>query len=86
MDYIFERGKFTESELEAAIIELFKKEDYTYQNGEFMHREYDEVLLTGVLRSFLANRYAKNNITDAEIDTCLSRLENISDTPLYDGN
>ena len=25
MDYIFERGKFTESELEAAIIELFKK-------------------------------------------------------------
>ena len=86
MDYIFERGKFTESELEAAIIELFKKEDYTYQNGEFMHREYDEVLLTGVLRSFLANRYAKNNITEAEIDTCLSRLENISDTPLYDGN
>ena len=28
MDYIFERGKFTESELEAAIIELFKKEFY----------------------------------------------------------
>ena len=40
MDYIFERGNFTESELEAAIIELFRNED----------------------------------------------LENISDTPLYEGN
>ena len=86
MDYIFERGKFTESELETAIIELFKKEDYAYKDGEYLHREYDEVLLAGEVRSFLANRYAKDNITDAELDTCIARLENISDTPLYDGN
>lgn len=86
MDYIFERGNFTESELEAAITELFKNEDYTYQNGEYMHREYDEILLKGELRSFLANRYAKNQITENEIETCISRLENISDTPLYEGN
>lgn len=86
MDYIFERGNFTESELEAAIIELFKDEEYTYQNGEYMHREYDEILLKGELRSFLANRYAKNQITENEIETCISRLENISDTPLYEGN
>ena len=38
------------------------------------------------MRSFLANRYANDNITDAELDTCIARLENISDTPLYDGN
>ena len=86
MDYIFERGNFTESELEAAIIELFKNEDYTYQSGEYMHREYDEIILKGELRSFLANRYAKNHITENEIETCISRLENISDTPLYEGN
>lgn len=86
MDYIFERGNFTESELEAAIIELFKNEDYTYQSGEYMHREYDEILLKGELRSFLANSYAKNHITENEIETCISRLENISDTPLYEGN
>lgn len=86
MDYIFERGKFTESELENAIIELFKNEGYSYQNGDLMHRTYDEILLTGELRSFLASRYAKDGITDAELDTCISRLENISDTPLYDGN
>ena len=36
MDYIFERGNFTESELEAAIIELFKNEDYIpIKNGEY---------------------------------------------------
>lgn len=86
MDYIFERGNFTESELEAAIIELFKNEDYTYQSGEYMHREYDEIILKGELRSFLANCYAKNHITENEIETCISRLENISDTPLYEGN
>lgn len=86
MDYIFERGNFTESELEAAIIELYKNEEYIYQNGEYMHREYDEILLMGELRSFLANRYAKNHITENEIEICISRLENISDTPLYEGN
>lgn len=86
MEYTFERGKFTESELEAAIIQLFKNEGYSYQNGEFMHREFDEILNTGEVRSFLANRYAKDHITDAELDTCIARLENISDTPLYDGN
>ena len=36
MNYIFERGNFTENELEVAIIELFKNEDYDYQNGEYM--------------------------------------------------
>lgn len=86
MDYIFERGKFTESELELAIIELFKNEGYSYQNGEYMHREYDEILLADEVRSFLTKRYAANGITNAEIETCIARLENISDTPLYDGN
>lgn len=86
MDYIFERGKFTESELEKAIIRLFESEGYSYQNGEIIHREFDEILLTAEVRSFLANRYAKDHITDAELDTCIARLENISDTPLYDGN
>lgn len=35
---------------------------------------------------FLANHYAKDNITNAELDTCIARLANISDTPFYDGN
>ena len=84
MDYFFERGKFTESELEEAIIELFKNEGYSYQNGEYMHREYNEILLVDEVRSFLAKRYS--DLTSSEIDKCVSRLKNISDTPLYEGN
>ena len=30
MDYFFEKGKFTEAELENAFIELFKKEIFWY--------------------------------------------------------
>ena len=34
MDYFFEKGKFTEAELENAFIELFKKQNYEYKCGE----------------------------------------------------
>lgn len=50
---------FAESELEEAIIELFKNEGYSYQNGEYMHREYDEILLVDEVRSFLTKKYSE---------------------------
>ena len=34
MDYHFTKGNFTESELEKAIIELFKQQGYTYLRGD----------------------------------------------------
>ena len=43
MDYIFEKGKFTEDELEHAIIELFEKQEYTYVPGESIHRQYEDI-------------------------------------------
>ena len=43
MDYIFERGKFTEAELEAAIIEIFKQQGYQYVLGKSIHRKYDDI-------------------------------------------
>lgn len=60
MDYIFEKGKFTEDELEHAIIELFEKQEYTYVPGESIHRQYEDILLLDDLRSFLSARYAQN--------------------------
>ena len=39
VDYIFEKGKFTEDELEHAIIELFEKQEYIYVPGESIHRQ-----------------------------------------------
>jgi type I restriction enzyme R subunit len=38
-------SKFTESELENAIIELFQQEGYTHIYGDSIHRKYDEILL-----------------------------------------
>ena len=39
-------GKFIESELEEAIIELFRQENYAYVNGESIHRQCEDILLT----------------------------------------
>ena len=45
MDYFFEKGKFTEDQLEQAIIELFQLQGYTYVQGENIHRQYEDILL-----------------------------------------
>nr|WP_269207780.1 restriction endonuclease subunit S [Streptococcus equi] len=37
--------KFTEAQLEEAIIELFQEQGYDYINGDKLHRKYDEILL-----------------------------------------
>ena len=52
MDYIFERGKFTEAELEAAIIEIFEQQGYNYVPGKNIHRKYDDILLVGVCHGY----------------------------------
>ena len=85
MDYIFEKGKFTESELEQAIIELFKQQGYTYVPGESIHRRYEDILLTDDLRSYLVSRY-NNDLSDVEIQKVINKLRLINSTPLYSGN
>ena len=50
-------GKFTEAELEEAIIDLFRQENYAYVNGESIHRQYEDILLTDDLRAYLSDRY-----------------------------
>ena len=44
---------FNEHSLEMAIMELFQDEGYLYLNGEQIHRERSEVLLTDELRNIL---------------------------------
>ena len=62
MDYIFERGKFTEAELEAAIIEIFKQQGYQYVLGKSIHRKYDDILLVDDLKAYISDRYASEFI------------------------
>ena len=68
MDYIFEKGKFTESELEQAIIELFEQQGYNYVPGESIHRRYEDILLTDDMRSYLVSRY-NNDLSDCLLYT-----------------
>ena len=86
MNYHFEKGKFTEAELEQAIIELFTAQEYTYVHGESIHRKYEDVLLLDDLRSFLTTRYAAEDLSDLEIQRIINKLNHINAAPLYSGN
>lgn len=86
MDYNFLKGKFREAELEAAIIELFKQEGYTYVCGDDMHRKYEDILLLDDLRYYLTSRYQNDRLSDTEIKKIINKLSLINSTPLYLGN
>lgn len=84
MDYVFEKGKFTEADLEKAIIELCEQQGYIYVCGEDMHRKYEDILLLDDLRSYLTSCY--NGLSDTEMQKIINKLSLISATPLYLGN
>jgi type I restriction enzyme R subunit len=84
MNLDFIKGKFTEPELEKAIVTLFERQNYTHVIGKKLHRKYEEILLKDDLREYLANRYS--DLTVTEIEKTISRIENISSTPLYQCN
>ncbi len=76
---------FNEHSLEMSIMELFQDAGYLYLNGEQIHRERSEVLLTDDLRQYLLNRYAQDGLTTTEVDGILLRLKAISGT-IYEAN
>lgn len=84
MDYHFTKGNFTESELEKAIIELFKQQGYTYLHGDEIHRPFKDVLLYDDLKAFLLSQYP--DLTQSELSKIISRLDNLPSVPLYECN
>mgnify|MGYP000911237088 FL=1 len=84
MDYFFEKGKFTEDQLEQAIIELFQLQGYTHAYGENIHRQYEDILLEDDLRSFLLDRYP--DLSAGELQKIINKIALIQSTPLYTGN
>lgn len=84
MDLSFVRGQFTEAELESAIISLFTEQYYDYVLGETIHRGFEEILLKDDLRSYLSAHYP--DLTTAETEKVIGRIENIPSAPLYQGN
>ena len=79
-------SKFTEAELEEAIIDLFRQENYAYVNGESIHRQYEDILLTDDLRAYLSDRYRSAGLSDAEMKKIINKLTLINSTPLCLGS
>jgi len=79
-------SQFTEAKLEQAIIELIQQQGYPYTAGETLIRDKSEVLIREDLEDFLSERYAKEGLTDSELETIIRRLINLSSADLYDSN
>jgi len=78
--------KFTEAQLESAIIELLEAEGYPHVLGETIERQPQEVLIKADLRAFLAKQYAADHITPQEIEAVINQLEAYSAADLYESN
>lgn len=78
--------KFTEAQLESAIIELLGVEGYPHVLGGAIERQPQEVLVADDLRAFLANQYAADGITPQEIEAVINRLKAYSGADLYESN
>ena len=89
-DLKFANGKFTEDELEQAIIELFQQQDangvrWGYADGELLHRRFDEPLMEDRLVESLRRRYSGLSLTEGELKAISGELKYIPSDPLYDG-
>lgn len=78
--------KYTEAKLEQAVIQLLEKQNYLYVRGEELDRKLDEVLLKEDFKTFLATRYASENITASEIQMIVRKIEVLPASDLYDSN
>ena len=78
--------KFTEAQLEIAFSELLENEGYPHHLGNTLNRAEDEVLLEDDLRSFLASKYAIENISNTEIDGIILQLKTLPASDLYESN
>ena len=78
--------KFTEEQLENAIIQLLQQQGYPHHKGEAIERTPQDVLIKDDLRRFLADRYQADQITASEIDSVIRQLESLPASDLYDSN
>lgn len=78
--------KFTEAQLEEAIIKLLGEQGYAHVLGENIVRGLEEVLIKDDLREYLRERYAGDGITDGEIEFILNKIERLPASDLYVSN
>ncbi|OVE76753.1 type I restriction endonuclease [bacterium E08(2017)] len=78
--------KFTEEQLEKAIIDLLTDDKAPHIPGEELELSNGEVLFKPDLIAFLLVRYDDDNITMAEIESVIRKLETFSSSDLYESN
>lgn len=82
-------AKFTESQLENAILQLMADQGYPHVVGNAIERgenALEEVLIKDDLRAFLKAQYAAENITDSEVESVIRELQAFSAQDLYESN
>lgn len=77
---------FNEHTLEMSIMELFQQEGYIYTNGEEINKEASDVILREDLCAYLRSRYAKDGITELEVESVIAKLTAANGFLLYDKN
>ena len=75
--------KYSESNFENAVIELFEKQNYIYECGYDLHRTNEEIVLINDFREYLFRRYSSLNLQDDEIETVIHNLLFAKGTSLY---
>lgn len=78
--------KFTEAQLEQAIIELLGQQGIPHVYGEALRLPPEEVLIEADLRAFLRQQYADYGLTEAELDRILHELRKLPPSDLYGSN
>ncbi|WP_016956256.1 type I restriction endonuclease subunit R [Catenovulum agarivorans] len=78
--------KFTEEQLEKAVIRLLQEQGFSYVRGDELNRNNSDVLIKDDLRSYLLHKYASFNITDNEIESIVRKLEVLPASDLYQSN
>jgi len=84
--------KFTEAQLESAIVELLGEQGFPYVAGEDLtstdgtERDIREVIVKEDLRHYLSNQYASAHITQGEIDSIINQIQALSSGDLYESN
>ena len=77
---------FNESQLEQAIIDLLKEQEYEYIKGENIVRDLDEVVLRDDLAQYLRNRYKNDGITEQEVESAIRVITQKQGLSLYQEN
>lgn len=78
--------RFTEEQLERAVIELLGEQSYPHVPGATLVREPPDVLIAEDLHAFLSRRYRADALAPSEIDAVIRSLTVLPASDLYESN